>query len=205
MRPKTLSLIVVGCLITIASISGCSSKPLYQKWNGDQGYQDDTLDFSFVRLPSGFIRMVRDSLENRYVYVVTFHGSRTEDGAWCGAMYRAAEFTIEHGGDYFRLLSDTVLVNGRWYPPALFVGENDIGRRKDTMKSSIDNGKNENDIIAGRVTGGKVHSISNSSGPGIGLGFNSPRPVCIKTFTIGKGLVPTGCYSARDVLAQYRK
>jgi len=170
MIAKQLLLHVMYCAILVTILSACSSKQLYQKWDGSEGYRDSMVNMNLVSQPSGVLRIAQGGLAKDSVYLVEFYGSRTEDGAWCGAMYRAAEFTLERGHNYFTILSDTII-----------------------LKSTV-SGATENATIAGRrgPAGQKNYGIS-----------GEPRPVCIKTFTMGNGPTPGGSLNAESLLNQY--
>jgi hypothetical protein len=87
---------LVLLLILLAS---CSVRPTYKSY--DEGYDRDGYR-DYVD------RSIRDSTHN--IYHVEFYAGHSvnEHGTNSGAMYRAAQVTLEHGGDYFTLLQDTV-------------------------------------------------------------------------------------------------
>lgn len=86
-------------IVLLILLAGCSVRPTYKAYdagNDEDGYRD------YVD------RSLRDSTHT--IYHVEFYAGHSvnEHGTNCGAMYRAAEITLDHGGDYFTLLQDTV-------------------------------------------------------------------------------------------------
>ncbi len=95
-------------------------------------------------------------------------------------MYRVADLTLQHGGDYFTVTHDST---------DTFVRLQDGGV---AMAASPE-------AMADERRAEREAKQSGVKFPQSGL-----HPLVVKTFTIGKGPTPAGSLSARDALAQYK-
>jgi len=151
-------------VLLLILMTGCLARPMYVPYDANmaRGYRDHV-----------------DTVHN--IYTVEYWGGQiSQSSANAAAMYRVADLTLQHGGDYFTVTHDSTdtfvrLQNGGVAMAASPEAMAEEARADREAKQS-----------------------------GVKFAQSGWHPLVVKTFSIGNGSLPAGSLNAKDVLAQYK-